>query len=129
MGVKTMAPHTSSRASSRAPPSSRPPSTARSDASSRLSSRSCETVRLDELAKVKKELEEALRQVKYEMKQKGATKSQLGGSTARSISALSDVRRINICSPCLIILKRVLTGVGLDLQLGNAHGLGGLGER
>merc|ERR1711908_18393 len=91
MGVKTMAPHTSSRASSRAPPSSRPPSTARSDASSRLSSRSCETVRLDELAKVKKELEEALRQVKYEMKQKGATKSQLGGSTARSISALSDV--------------------------------------
>merc|ERR1711924_528807 len=73
MGVKTMAPHTSSRASSRAPPSSRPPSTARSDASSRLSSRSCETVRLDELAKVKKELEEALRQVKYEMKQKGAT--------------------------------------------------------
>jgi len=42
-------------------------------------------VRLDELAKVKKELEEALRQVKYEMKQKGATKSQLGGSTARTV--------------------------------------------
>merc|ERR1711907_257181 len=79
------------------------PSTARSQSmSSRLSSRSgrsdvtTSTQRrqndLEELSRVKKDLEEALRQVKAEMKAAGATKSQMGGSTSRSnlVTARSD---------------------------------------
>ena len=42
--------------------------------------------------KVKKELEEALRQVKMEMREGGASKSQTGLSTSRSRSVLSEVR-------------------------------------
>merc|ERR1711907_289160 len=70
-----------------------PPGTARTNrtCSSRASSVAMDTSRMNELAQVKRELEEALRQVKAEMRQGGATKSQMGGSTSRSQSVMSDV--------------------------------------
>merc|ERR1719181_1378517 len=63
--------------------------TQRSEVSSALSGYSDESARLGELSKVRNELEEALRQVKAEMRQGGATRSQLGTSTARSQSVFS----------------------------------------
>lgn len=73
--------------------------------SSAMSGYTEDTVRMDELSKVKQELEQALAQVKMEMKEGGASRSQvgssrasgsrLGGSTCRSQSVMSDVTGIS----------------------------------
>ena len=67
------------------------PTTARSGMSTMRSGMSgasgdfpLDTERMNDLKKVKQELEEALRQVKNEMRHGGATKSEIGGSTART---------------------------------------------
>lgn len=86
--------------------------TRRSGVSSALSGYSEDTARMGELAKVsfscvpscgviempqvKNELEEALKQVRMEMREGGATKSQMG-STARSQSVFSE-RSASVCS-------------------------------
>merc|ERR1719502_594766 len=49
---------------------------------------------MDELVKVRRELEDALRQVKQEMREGGATKSQCSVSTSRSQSVMSDMSAI-----------------------------------
>merc|ERR1711988_608741 len=67
------------------------PGTGMSNASSAITGYTDESERMDELAKVKAELEDALRQVKREMKDGGATRSQFGASTVRSSSVLSSV--------------------------------------
>ena len=45
-----------------------------------MSAMSTDSTRLEELAEVKRELEEALRQVKEEMRAGGATRSEVGSS-------------------------------------------------
>eukprot|EP00658_Telonema_sp_P-2_P056739 TRINITY_DN4518_c0_g1_i3.p1 TRINITY_DN4518_c0_g1~~TRINITY_DN4518_c0_g1_i3.p1 ORF type:complete len:234 (-),score=48.87 TRINITY_DN4518_c0_g1_i3:218-919(-) len=55
--------------------------------------------RLDELAAVKNELEEALRQVKAEMKAGGATRSQIGSSVCSSRSRCSSVSGFSSMPP------------------------------
>merc|ERR1711924_76932 len=68
--------------------------TYRSSISRATSNCSNDTERMDELSKVKQELEEALRQVKMEMREGGASVSQCGRSTTRS----SVSRASSICS-------------------------------
>lgn len=63
----------------------------RTSASSVISGYTDDSARMDELSKVKAELEQALAQVKIEMKEGGASKSQFGASTTRSHSVMSDV--------------------------------------
>lgn len=71
--------------------------TQRSRASTAMSSQyTADSARMDELSKVKQELEEALRQVKDEMREGGATKSQWGRSTTRTESVMSDLS--SVCS-------------------------------
>lgn len=72
--------------------------TSRSEVASVMSGFSDDSARMDELSKVKQELEEALRQVKIEMKDGGATKSQFGASTVRSQSVMSDASRYSSVS-------------------------------
>merc|ERR1711934_104074 len=74
-------------------PSLRLPS-ARSEVSSVMSACTAESERMDELVKVRRELEDALRQVKQEMREGGATKSQCSVSTSRSQSVMSDMSAI-----------------------------------
>lgn len=67
----------------------------RTSASSVISGYTEDTARMDELSKVKAELEQALAQVKIEMRDGGATKSVFGSSTARSQSVMSDVSAVS----------------------------------
>lgn len=64
-----------------------------------MSGMSTESGRLDELAEVKRELEEALRQVKEEMRAGGATRSEIGSScSSRSRSVASSSRCSTVLS-------------------------------
>merc|ERR1711907_249394 len=71
------------------------PDRPRTGVSSALSGYTDESARMDELSKVKAELEQALQQVKAEMREGGASKSQLGSSTVRSRSVMSDISGIS----------------------------------
>merc|ERR1711934_882233 len=76
---------------SRVPSLNIAPPSQRSAVSSVMSGGTVSSARMDELSKVKQELEEALNQVKQEMRGAGATKSQYGSSTSRSQSVMSDI--------------------------------------
>lgn len=86
--------------------------TNRTGVSSVMSGFSDESARMDELAKVKKELEDALKQVKQEMKDGGATKSQFGASTARSESVMSSVSGMSMSSRGSSISRQSCSTVG-----------------